>query len=237
MNLQVTDKKHYCLFLVLSSLLCAVCLGQLNDASGRSASIMYFKALAGSPSEAFIYSGDKEVAKTPLPRSNFSKFFKIPKGDQLLSFLPKPMDRDRSFSQAPPSVKVPESWGKVLFLVFEDKSNAVMPIRVVPINASDNQFGPGCLYVINFSELRVFGTIGEKELKIRPMEKRVIKQPIDENGDYAVRLQALVQGDDKPRRFIKQMWSYNDKMRTLFLILPKPAPYHATYYSAPIRDF
>jgi len=112
-----------------------------------------------------------------------------------------------------------------------------MPIRVKAINASDDKFGPGSIYMLNFSQVSVFGTVGDKELKLKPRSSYTLKNPINKNGAYPVKLQSIAPGDKKPRRFIKQMWSNSDTMRNVLFILPKPAPLYATYYCAPIRDF
>lgn len=136
-----------------------------------------------------------------------------------------------------PSVKLPQGWHKALLLVFEDKSNPVMPIRIKGINASNDVFGPGSVYMMNFSELRIAGKVGDKDLDLKPKSFEIIKNPINKNGFYATKLFSAAKGDKKPRRFVKQMWQRDDDTRQVLFILPKPPPAFATYYCAPVRDF
>ena len=201
----------------------------------RPAQILYFRAPAKAPTEAYLYAGDLMVAKTELPRSNFSQTFEIPDGDLNLRFLPSMLEEGAKVPTKIPGTRIPEGWEKTLLLVFEDSRNKAMPIRVQAINASDNAFGPGSVYVANFSEIGVMGTVGDKKLRLKPKAVEIIKSPISEEGYYPAKLDKVIVGDPKPQRFIRQMWGHDEKVRQVLFILPKPAPLHATYYCAPIR--
>jgi hypothetical protein len=120
-------------------------------------------------------------------------------------------------------------------LVFEDKKNSTMPIRVQAIDASDTVFGPGSIYMINFSDVGVAGTVGDKKLVLKPKDVKIVKNPVSENGYYPAKLDKYVVGEEKPQRFIRQMWGHDAEVRQVLFILPKPAPLHATYYCAPIQ--
>ena len=220
------------LLVTLISLLGALCYGQ-----ERPVRILYYQAPEGAPTEAFIYAGNDLLGETELPRANFSKTFKIPRGDLQLKFLPSPLVEREKMPKRAPSAKIPESWQKVLLLVFPNEKNPLIPIRVQAIDASDNVFGPGSVYIINFSEIGIAGTVGDKELKLKPKSVEVIKNPIPENGFYPARLNAYIGDGQKSRRFIKQMWQHSDTTRQVLFIMPKPAPRYATYYCAPVGDF
>ena len=233
----------YNIFMVLTCLFTAVCEGQVRkkekqgEGEGRPVRMMYFMAPAGAPEEAYVYAGTEEVGQVVLNRTNFSKTFYISKGAVKLSFFSKSMDVEQPFPTSAPSVVVPEEWQKVLLLVFLDKENKVIPIRVKAINAGDDKFGPGSIYFLNFSNVYVSGMVGERKLSLKPKSETILKNPMNENGVYPAKLDAMVKGEKKPRRFIRQMWSNSDKIRNVLFIFPKPAPMHATYYCAPIRDF
>ena len=240
----LTQPRKFFWFSILITSLSAslLCQGQESPteesrSNGRPVKILYYQAPANAPSEAYIYAGEQQVARTELTRTSFSETFHIPQGKLRLSFLPKPLVDGEVPDSRPPVVNIPESWEKVLLLVIEHKQNRLMPIRVKAINASDNAFGPGSIYMLNYSDLAIYGTMGTKKLQLKPQSIQIFKKPIEKNGYYPVKLQSLVKGETQPRRFIRQMWSNSDQVRNVLFIIPKPAPMHATYYCAPIRDF
>lgn len=236
-------RQFHCLFMVISSISASSAQAQEEpkadeeSSKGRPVKVLYYLAPAGAPSEAYVYAQGKQVAKTELSRTSFSDTFRIPNGALRLSFLPQPLADEEAPVSRPPMVTIPKSWKKVLLLVFENKKNTVMPIRIQAINASDDKFGPGSIYMFNYSDLAIYGKVGDKTLRLKPKSTQVFKNPIDKNGYYPVNLQSLVRGEKKPRRFIKQMWSSSDQVRNVLFIMPRPAPMHATYYCAPVRDF
>jgi len=208
-----------------------------KTAKVRPVKVIYYMAPKNAPKMAHLYVAKKEVAKTPLPTQNFSDTFSIPKGDLQIHFSPKTLAEDQLPSPQLPTIHVPKSWKKILLVVFHHPKNKAMPIRVKAINASDNHFPTGSTYILNLSKIGVKGTIGKKEILIKPRSHLILKNAIAGNGYYPVNLQSYVQGETRPRRFIKQMWQKSDQVRNVLFILPKPAPLHATYYTAPIRDF
>lgn len=175
------------------------------------------------------------VAATELPRSNFSQTFEIPIGDIKLAFFPELLEEGMDVPEGAPSLNISEKWQKILLLVFEDENNKTMPIRVQAINASESVFAPGSICMINFSEIGLAGTIGDKKVLLKPRAIQIIKKPSSENGYYRVKLDKYLKTENQPKRFIRQMWGHDNEVRQLLFILPKPAPIHATYYCAPIR--
>lgn len=203
----------------------------------RPLRLLYFQAPAGAPEKASIYAADSMVVETELPRNNFSEDIIIPKGDVMLTFLPSSLADGQEVPANAPKVRIPGNWTKVLLLISEDKSNSLLPIRAKAINASDNVFGPGSIYMMNLSKIRIGGTIGDKKLDLRPRSVEILKNPIRGNGFYATKLYSITTPGAKPQRFIKQMWKKDDATRQVLFILPKPPPVFATYYCAPISDF
>lgn len=222
-------------FSFLLASVAVVFMATLCQAQKRPVQILYFRAAADAPTEANLYLGESLVAETELPRDNFSKTFEIPKGNLRLKFLAGLLEEGEKVPKAAPTVNISARWQKVLLLVFENKKNPVMPIRVQAIDASDSVFGPGSVYMINFSEVGVAGTVGDKKLRLNPKDVSILKNPVSENGYYPVKLDKYITGEKKPQRFVRQMWGHDDKIRQVLFILPKPAPLHATYYCAPIE--
>lgn len=202
----------------------------------RPLRLLYFQAPANAPEEVCVYAAGAMVAESELPRHNFSDNVVIPKGDTVLHFLPTPLSEGEELPEKAPKVRIPEGWQKVLLLVAEDKGNSILPIRVKAINASDSVFGPGSIYMMNLSKIRIGGTIGDKNLDLRPGKVQILKNPISGNGFYPTKLYSIATPGARPQRFIKQMWEKDGNTRQVLFILPKPAPQHATYYCAPISD-
>lgn len=201
----------------------------------RPVQILYCHAGADAPSEASLYSEGSLVAQVELPRDNFSESFEIPKGDIKFSFLPGALEKGAQVPEDAPSVDISAKWEKILLLVIEDNENATMPIRVQAVDASDKVFRPGSIYMNNFSEVEVVGTIGDKEIVLNPGDAKVLKRPVSKAGSYPVKLEKRMPGEDSKQRFIRQMWVYDEEVRQVLFILPKGAPQHATYYCAPLQ--
>jgi hypothetical protein len=198
---------------------------------------MYYEAPAGAPSEAYVYQEGIDPQVVELDKRNFSKSFDMGDGSIRMAFLPTLLAEDAEVPESAPSVAVPEDWTKVLILVFQDTSNTVMPIRLQAINTSDDVFVPGGILIANFSEITVFGKVGDKKLVSKPKSVEFIKQPISERGHYAVSLYTYKDGAEKRSPLLKQRWQYNPGTRVITFITPAPLPRMVKLYSAPIPDF
>ena len=212
-------------------------LGMYTYGQNRPVRILYHQAPAGAPSKAYIYSDLELLGETELPRANFSETFEIPRGEVLLKFIPNALTQQEKMPKRAPSANIPKTWQKILLLVFEDESNPMMPIRIQAVDASDNIFGPGCLYMMNFSKIGIAGKLGDKNLQLKPQSIKIIKNPIPQDGFYLAKLDAYIGAGHKPRRFIKQMWQHSHNTRQVLFIMPKPSPRYATYYCAPVENF
>ncbi|MGZ0655767.1 hypothetical protein ACWPKO_11035 [Coraliomargarita sp. W4R53] len=211
----------------------------------RVARILYYGASAEAPKNAVVYqarTGPKSTAVgepqgIQLPRHNFTKSFDLDGGKLRLSFLPSRLAEEVPVPEEAPSVMIPKNWEKVLLLVFADPSNPVMPIRVKALNASDDVFGPGELLFINYSEISIFGLLGEQKLLVHPGTMKVVSSPMSKMGEYQVKLDS-VEGDIESRRWLmRQTWRHHPGVRRVVFAFPLPAPRTVKLYSAPIRDF
>ncbi len=122
-------------------------------------------------------------------------------------------------------------------MVSEDLENAVFPITLNAIDASDDVFGPGELLFINFSEIGIFGMIGDKKLVLKPKTTALISSPASKKEDYYVQLDS-VEGTIETRRwFLRQRWRHQPEQRYVAFVIPLPKPRVAKIYATPIRDF
>ena len=228
--------------LTLTLIGASICLGQNGSSSelrkvtnGRPAKIIYYKSAADAPSESSVYFQGSYIAQVALSKRGFGETFTIPTGNIKLNLLANPLENTDKVDENAPVVSVPATWDKVLFLVFEDKKNEVMPIKIKAIDASEDKFGNGSLYMLNFTKFTVIGTMGEKEVILKPLSEQILKDPISGYGTYPVSLDLKVSKTTKPRRFVRQPWSKSSNKRSVLFVFPQGN--YASYYAAPIRNF
>ncbi|MGJ8650360.1 MAG: hypothetical protein ACSHX4_08365 [Opitutaceae bacterium] len=205
--------------------------------AGRSARVIYFGAAADAPKKAFVYQIGAEAQEVILGRHNFSETFKLSPEAKHLAFLPGVLPVDTPVPANAPLVNIPEGWNQVLILVFKDKSNPIMPIRLFAVNANDDAFGPGEIYFVNLSQMTVFGLVGDKKLISKPRTSEVISDPRTGRGKYMLKLDAYKDDVKKRRRLVQQKCLYDPSVRIVTFMVPLPPPRMVKVYSAPVRDF
>ncbi len=210
--------------------------GEARSSSSRVAQIIYFGAPSDAPEMAYVHQVVEEVQEVKLGRHNFSKSFNLATKANRLYFLPRALLEDEPMPENAPSVRVPRKWKKVLILVFEDKSNPILPIQLKAINASDDEFGPGELFFVNFSEMTVFGLVGDKKLVSKPSTTEIISTPREGRGTYMLRLHTFKDDVNKRRRLIQQKCQFDPSERVVTFMVPLPAPRMVKIYSAPVKD-
>ena len=223
--------------LLKTALFSVVLLITSSVSAERVARIMYYGASKAAPKTAFAYdqSGASQVVK--LGRHHFSDSFEIPSGDIVLRFVSKALPDDQPVPETAPQLKIPKKWKKVLIMVSEDSGNAVLPIALNAIDASDNVFGPGELLFINFTDIGIFGMVGDKKLILKPDTSELISSPASKREDYYVQLDSVESTIDSRRWLLRQQWRHQPKQRYVVFVLPMPKPRVAKIYGTQIRDF
>jgi hypothetical protein len=220
-----------------SALLSAVLLTTSSVSAERVARIMYYGASKAAPKTAVAYDESGALQTLELGRHHFSDSFEIPSGDIVLKFVSKELPEGQPVPETAPQLKIPQKWKKVLIMVSEDSGNTVLPIALNAIDASDDVFGPGELLFINFSEIGVFGMVGDKKLLLKPKGTALISNPASKREDYYVQLDS-VEGTIETRRWLlRQRWRHQPKQRYVAFVLPMPKPRVAKIYATPIRNF
>ncbi|MGJ8671835.1 hypothetical protein [Rubritalea sp.] len=229
----------YPLLLVVSvfSLLSLQSHAQTSEKTKRLAKVMYYGATSDAPDKAFVYEPGGEPQEVELPRYNFTESFELKKDTVQLAFLPRVINEDEQVPLSSPIVKIPASWDRVLLLILEDKKNKIMPIRILPINASEGEFGKGEICFMNFSAVTVFGKVGDKKLLSKPKSKVTIKDPLQNRGGYMVKLDFSEGSIANRRSLVQQRCLFDPDARVLTLVLPLAPPRLVRLYSAPINDF
>jgi hypothetical protein len=223
--------------LLKTAFLSVVLLVSSSVSAERVARIMYYGASKAAPKTAFAYDENGGSQAVELNRHHFSDSFEIPSGDIVLQFVSKELSEDQLMPETAPRLKIPKEWKKVLIMVSEDLENAVFPISLNAIDASDDVFGPGEILFINFSEIGIFGMIGDKKLVLKPQATAVISNPASKREDYYVQLDSVEGTIDTRRWFLRQRWRHQPKQRYVAFVIPMPKPRVAKIYATPIRDF
>jgi hypothetical protein len=223
--------------LLKTALLSAVLLTTSSLSAERVARIMYYGASKAAPKTAFIYDQTGASQPVKLGRHHFSDSFEIPSGDIVLKFVSKELPDDQPVPETAPGLKIPKKWKKVLIMVSEDLENTVFPITLNAINASDDVFGPGELFFINFTDIGVFGLVGDKKLVLRPQATAVISNPASKREDYYVQLDSVESTIETRRWLLRQQWRHQPEQRFVYFVLPMPKPRVAKLYGTQIRDF
>jgi hypothetical protein len=223
--------------LLKTAFLSVVLLVSSSVSAERVARIMYYGASKAAPKTAFAYDENGGSQAVELNRHHFSDSFEIPSGDIVLQFVSKELSEDQLIPETAPRLKIPKEWKKVLIMVSEDLENAVFPITLNAIDASDDVFGPGEILFINFSEIGIFGMIGDKKLVLKPQATAVISNPASKREDYYVQLDSVEGTIDTRRWFLRQRWRHQPKQRYVAFVIPMPKPRVAKIYATPIRDF
>lgn len=205
--------------------------------SARTAKILYFQAPKEAPENVFIYQNNQNPFKQNLPKNNFSSAIKLVEGDLDLQFLPSFLLEDEAFPENAPSVKIPAEWNKILILVSNDPTNALLPVKLRIINASKELVGNGDLIFLNLSTDTIKGTVGDKELELKPDTTEIIKDPIEpEAKQYMVELDRLDAEKELSLTFIRQLWRRSNSQSLLMLIYNHPVSKRISYYCAPIKN-
>ena len=203
----------------------------------RVARVLYLGASAEEPVKAVVHQPGQSPQEVALARNNFSESFEISAGAIRLYFLPDVFSEGEAFPKSAPSLAIPEGWSKVLILVSKDAKNRVLPIQMKAINASDDQFGPGELYFMNFTKSAIFGRVGEKKLNLKAGSFQIIKEPIKKMGYYRIELDSMGKKEKDRSWLLRQSWVHQPKVRRVVFVLPLPQQKRIKLYSTAIRDF
>jgi len=223
--------------LLKTALLSVVLLITSSVSAERVARIMYYGASKAAPKTAFVYDQSGASQAVELNRHHFSDSFEIPSGDIVLQFISKELSEDQLMPETAPRLKIPKEWKKVLIMVSEDRENTVFPISLNSSDASDDVFGPGELLFINFSDIAIFGMVGDKKLVLKPQATVVISNPASKKEDYYVQLDSVESTIETRRWFLRQRWRHQPEQRYVAFVIPMPKPRVVKIYATPIRNF
>lgn len=213
------------------------CLVGVAHANPRVARIIYYGGSSNHPQTVFLHQANAKSLEVELAAHNFSESFDLLPGATRIGLIDSALPEGAALPEGTSFVDLPEDWNKVLIIAFVDELNLGQTVQLKAINANDDQFGPGELFFVNFSEMTVLGQVGDKTLLSKPHATDLIKDPRSGRGTYMLKLNAYKDDPKQLRRLIQQKCQYDPKDRIVTFMVPLAPPRMVKVYSAPIKDF
>ncbi len=188
-------------------------------ASARPVSAIFFQAPADAPSEVFLHHGTGTVT-LPLPRMNLGQSIKLPAGDLVLYFTPKPVGKLEVVPPEAPTASIPAAWSEVILLFSYSPQTPEFPFKVTPLNASMGEFRPGEMLIFNRSKSTVGGILGGQRVRINPGASTKVPPPVANDSDYPVRLAYSPANCSETLPLADTTWRHESAIRQLLFIVP-----------------
>lgn len=206
------------------AVLAAVCLAAftLPAAAARKARAIFIQPPEPVAEKATLFTGTV-YAEIELPQRNLSPEVDLPDGDLTLVVLPGKLAPDAKVPEGAPKFIIPAAWSRCILLFFPDPSNKVFPARVIPVNASTENFPNGDTLIYNVSTAAIMGKFGTQVVKVMPGKSSIVKPPISGFGDYEVAIDCAFPDDTKPTAVCRSTWQHDPDVRQILFVTP-PTP-------------
>lgn len=187
----------------------------------RAARLIYLNAPAQASKEMSILQEKEDPLTLKILTKNFSTPFQIAPAGKRLIIAPKGTmkDEDGEWKKFP-AINISEDWSKIVIFLTEDKTNERFPVRGFAVNASSANFGEGDFMFINLSDAQVVGKAGDKEIKIQPRKRLIVRRPLKKKGSAHISLDMKLPEQVRILRLARQSFSYTGKARSIFFIVP-----------------
>ena len=206
------------------------------QAAERIVRAVYFRAPADAPEAVHVF-GLEANPRLELPRMNLSDPLAVPAKDLRLAFTANPVADGERPPEGAPTVAIPEAWDQTVLVFLPDPANKVLPVKVLPVNASARVFGPGDRYWLNLSHAVIAPKVGELEVpRINPGKTYVMKGPQGGARDVPVIVKCILPDDGRPRDLCRTTWRHDPGRRKLVFVLPNPPRRVPRIWSVPFAD-
>jgi hypothetical protein len=197
---------------------------------------VYFRAPAGAPEEVHVFGLEGNPA-LELPRMNLSDPLEIPAEDLRVAFTAGPVAEGERPPKGSPIAVIPAAWSQAVLVFFPDPENEVLPVKVMPVNASPRNFGPGDRYWLNLSKAVIAPRVGELRVpRILPGKTHIMKAPRGGARDLPVIVKCILPEDGQVRDLCRTTWRHDPRRRKLVFILPNPPRRVPRIWSLPFSD-
>ncbi len=216
------------------------CLMLTPAVAERTVRLIYFGAPATSKLKTvYLYSNDQEKQPGPisvdLKRRYFTKQIGISNATTQIRISDRVIAGDEEISSIRHFTHIPKDWEHTLLICLHSNDSKPLPFRIKKVNASNDRMRPGDYHWINFSNLRVAGTVGDVILRLAPGKEKLMKRPA-KGEQFAVKLKFLAKGQEKPETLVRQMWRVSKTMKQIVFIYGEPPPGYVTFYVIPLPE-
>ncbi|MEO8614280.1 MAG: hypothetical protein ABI600_04005 [Luteolibacter sp.] len=215
-------------------------LPAMSVSANRFLATAFFLLFLSLPSEAarkaraiFIQPPDDPIAsailhtetrndKIELPQRNLSPEVELPDGDLVVTVLDQVPPPKTPIDPSAPTFKIPAAWTRCILLFFPDPSSKSFPVRVIPVNASSDDFKMGHTLIYNVSPATVIGKFGEQIVRIAPGRTGTVNPPISGFGSYPVAIDCTYPASGEPVAICRSSWQHDPEARQILFITPNP---------------
>jgi hypothetical protein len=172
------------------------------------------------PEAIELLIGEKETIKIEAPSHELSGSYLVPPLSSIVVGKTLVNDEGKSEFQTYGQAKSVPATEQIILLLRKGRQSSDGFI-VLPIAADLKDFGGASFLFINISKLRIGGLIGDKELDIKPGERKTLSpKPNFEAGICQVTLGYLK--NDKFKKFFDTRWPANKNVRSLVIFYQNP---------------
>ena len=196
------------------------CLPCLSAAKGkeRTCRIIFLQRPVDAPGEAYLFDGFASH-KVALPGMNFSEVVKLPPGNISLGMTPDPVGAPEDFPPEAPTAKIPEGITDFYLILVSDPENKILPVRMQPVDAGDQQLKPGQTLWINLTTDAIAGKLGNETLMVPPGKRVVGKAPMSDSGYYKAEFAYQPGGEGDYLPIMKKSWWFDANSKSLGFII------------------
>ncbi len=105
-------------------------------------------------------------------------------------------------------------------MFFPNPKNKSFPARVIPVNASIDNFPKGNTLICNVTSATLIGQFGSQSVRVYPQKTANLKPPTNKFGAYPVAIDCILPGEKKRTTITRSNWQHNPKVRQIIFVVP-----------------
>jgi len=205
---------------LLPAVILALLITTAPSLQAREVRAIHLPANAGQLKNAHLI-GAATSFEIELPQRNLSSPVRIPNGELLLAALAAPPGEAGEIPAGAPKVRIPEDWSRCILIFLGDTRNTVLPVRIIPVDASSARFPKGSTYVFNLSNSTLQGQFGNQRVRVESGKTAMFNAPLREFGSYPMGIDCLIPGEAAPRAISRTYWQHDPDARQLLFVTPQ----------------
>jgi len=186
--------------------------------NARTCRIIFLDRPRNAPESVELFDGISS-RKVPLSDMNFSDVITLPSGDLKLGLTQHPVSNTGEIPAGAPTVKIPAKTTDFFLILVSDPENEILPIRMLPVDASDEHPKPGQTLWINLSKHNIKGNLGNGSITIAPEERVIGDAPLPASGYFRAEFQYQPKCEGEFLPVMKKSWWFDAKSKSLGFII------------------